>query len=97
MRLFLSIISLNGLKQKKSISGINSFSIRLFACFNVQINDQDCELVNFVSIAFQDINDRHLATCFLGHPQANGHIERQNKIFKKAIIKIINKNLGCQF
>lgn len=76
----------------KSASTIAQFLYEVMCrqgCFKIQINDQGRELVNEVSNQLHALTGVEQKITSAYHPQANGLVERQNRMIKNSLIKVL--------
>ena len=59
-------------------------------CIKIQINDQGREFVNEVSSTLHKMTGVNQRVTSAYHPQANGLCERQNRLIKDSLIKVLN-------
>ena len=61
-------------------------------CFEIQINDQGREFVNEVSKNLHQLTGTEQRVTSSYHPQSNGLCERQNRIIKESLVKVLEEN-----
>ena len=59
-------------------------------CIKMQINDQGREFVNEVSSKLHKMTGVNQCVTSAYHPQANGLCERQNRLIKDSLVKVLN-------
>ena len=63
-----------------------------FGCIPIQINDQGREFVNVVSENLHRMTGNEQRVTSAYHPQATGLCERQNRVIKESLVKVLDEN-----